>query len=154
MATTADERFLAIAIEEAQACLATGDPPFGAVLVRDGEVIARGRNLAQSTSDPTAHAETMVLRNAGTSTSTLRFPGATLYATWEPCPMCLGAMMNAEVARLVLGGRNRPEDGRFGEYTVERLIELANFGDRLSVTTGVLREECEALVAAWRGQGT
>lgn len=154
MATTPDERFLAIAIEEAQACLTAGDPPFGAVLVRDGEVIARGRNLAQSTSDPTAHAETMVLRNAGTSTDTLRFPGTTLYATWEPCPMCLGAMMNAEVARLVLGGRNRPEEGRFGEYTVERLIELTSFSDRLSVTTGVLREQCEALVASWRSQGT
>jgi tRNA(adenine34) deaminase len=152
MATHTDEDFLAIAIEEAQACLSAGDPPFGAVLVRDGEVIARGRNLEQSTSDPTAHAETMVLRNAGTSTDTVRFPGTTLYASWEPCPMCLGAMMNAEVARLVLGGRNRPGGGRFGGYTVERLIELASFGDRLSVTTGVLREECEAMVASWRDQ--
>jgi tRNA(adenine34) deaminase len=150
MTAAADEKFMAIAIEEARSCLTAGDPPFGAVLVRDGEVIARGRNLEQSTCDPTAHAETMVLRNAGSSSRMVRFPGATLYASWEPCPMCLGAMMTAEVGRLVLGGRTPPDGGRFGDYSVERLLELARFSDRLSVATGVLQRQCEELVAGWR----
>ena len=147
VATNDDERFMWIAIDEALDGLSKGDQPFGAVLVKDGEVIATGRNLEYSTFDPTAHAETMALRNAGTSTKTLRFPGSTLYASWEPCPMCLGAIMAAGCARLVLGGRTR---GQYGNYRVESLIEMAEFADRLSVTTGVLNEESERFVNEWR----
>ena len=147
MITSDDERFMQIAIDEALDGLRKGDQPFGAVLVKDGEVIATGRNLENSTFDPTAHAETMALRNAGTSTKTLRFPGSTLYASWEPCPMCLGAIMAAGCARLVLGGRSR---GQYGNYRVESLIEMAEFADRLSVTTGALNEESERFVNEWR----
>ncbi len=141
-----------IAIEEARACLDAGDPPFGSALVRDNVLIARGRNLEYSSFDPTAHAETMVLRNAGSATRTLRFPGSTLYASWERCPMCLGAMMSAEVGRLVIGGSNALGTGRFGSYSVERLLQLTGFDGRLSITTGVLQPQCEELVGHWREQ--
>ncbi len=147
-----DQQLMQIAIDEALNGLEVGDQPFGAVLSRDGEVIATGRNLENSTFDPTAHAETMALRNAGTSTKTLRFPGATLYASWEPCPMCLGAIMAAGVSRLVLGGRFSGRAGQYSGYSVERLIELAEFQDKLSLTTGVLNEESERFVGEWRAQ--
>ena len=147
-----DQQLMQIAIDEALNGLEVGDQPFGAVLSRDGEVIATGRNLENSTFDPTAHAETMALRNAGTSTKTLRFPGATLYASWEPCPMCLGAIMAANVSRLVLGGRFRGRGGQYSGYSVERLIDLAGFQDKLSLTTGVLNEESERFVGEWRAQ--
>ena len=147
-----DQQLMQMAIDEALKGLEVGDQPFGAVLARDGEVIATGRNLEYSTFDPTAHAETMALRNAGTSTKTLRFPGATLYASWEPCPMCLGAIMAAGVSRLVLGGRFSGRQGQYSGYSVERLIELAGFQDKLSLTTGVLHEESERFVGEWRAQ--
>ncbi len=152
MTTSDDQRFMQIAIDEALDGLRKGDQPFGAVLVKDGKVIATGRNLEYSTSDPTAHAETEAIRNAGISTKTLRFPGSTLYASWEPCPMCLGAIMAAGCARLVLGGRTGGKYGQYGNYRVETLIELAEFGDRLSVTTGVLNEESERFVNEWRAE--
>ena len=152
MTTNDDQRFMRIAIDQALDGLRKGDQPFGAVLVNDGEVIATGRNLEYSTFDPTAHAETDALRNAGTSTKTLRFPGSTLYASWEPCPMCLGAIMAAGCASLVLGGRASGKYGQYGNYRVETLIELAEFGDRLSVTTGVLNEEIERFVNEWRAK--
>ena len=147
-----DQQLMQIAIDEALKGLELGDQPFGAVLARDGEVIATGRNLEYSTFDPTAHAETEALRNAGTSTKTLRFPGATLYASWEPCPMCLGAIMAADVSRLVLGGRFSGQRGQYSGYSVERLIDLAGFQDKLSLTTGVLNEESERFVGEWRAQ--
>ena len=152
MTTNDDQRFMRIAIDQALDGLRKGDQPFGAVLVNDGEVIATGRNLEYSTFDPTAHAETDALRNAGTSTKTLRFPGSTLYASWEPCPMCLGAIMAAGCSRLVLGGRTSGKYGQYGKYRVETLIELAEFGDRLSVTTGILNEESERFVNEWRAK--
>ena len=150
--TLNDQQLMQIAIDEALKGLELGDQPFGAVLARDGEVIATGRNLEYSTFDPTAHAETEALRNAGTSTKTLRFPGATLYASWEPCPMCLGAIMAAGVSRLVLGGRFSGRGGQYSGYSVERLIELAEFQDKLSLTTGILNEESEQFVGEWRAQ--
>ncbi len=152
MTTSDDQRFMQIAIDQALDGLSKGDQPFGAVLFKDGKLIATGRNLEYSTFDPTAHAETDALRNAGTSTKTLRFPGSTLYASWEPCPMCLGAIMAAGCSRLVLGGRTSGKYGRYGNYRVETLIELAEFGDRLSVTTGVLNEESERFVNEWRAK--
>jgi len=145
-----DTELMQIAIDEAVKGLGLGDQPFGAVLAKDGEVIQTGRNIEYSTFDPTAHAETVALRDAGISTKNLSFPGATLYASWEPCPMCLGAIMAAGVSRLVLGGRGSGTGGQYSGYTVEKLIELANFGDKLSLTTGVLQKESEEIVNKWR----
>lgn len=147
-----DTELMQIAIDEAVKGMGLGDQPFGAVLARDGKVICTGRNLEYSTFDPTAHAETVALRDAGTSTKTLRFPGATLYASWEPCPMCLGAIMAAGVSRLVLGGRPGGSEGQCSGYTVEKLIGLANFGDKLSLTTGVLQQESEEILHKWRSE--
>ena len=144
-----DTELMQIAINEAIKGLELGDQPFGAVLVMNNKIIRTGRNLVYSTFDPTAHAETVTLRDAGTSIKTLSFPGATLYASWEPCPMCLGAIISARINRLVLGGRKSKRRSQYGEYTVEKLIELTNVKDKLTLTTGVLQKKSEEIVNKW-----
>lgn len=144
-----DTELMQIAINEAIKGLELGDQPFGAVLVMNNKIIRTGRNLVYSTFDPTAHAETVTLRDAGTSIKTLSFPGATLYASWEPCPMCLGAIISARINRLVLGGRKSKRRSQYGEYTVEKLIELTNVKDKLTLTTGVLQKKSEGIVNQW-----
>jgi len=144
-----DTELMQIAINEAIKGLELGDQPFGAVLVMNNKIIRTGRNLVYSTFDPTAHAETVTLRDAGTSIKTLSFPGATLYASWEPCPMCLGAIISARINRLVLGGRKSRRRSQYGKYTVEKLIELTNVKDKLTLTTGVLQKKSEGIVNQW-----
>ena len=144
-----DTELMQLAINEAIKGLELGDQPFGAVLVMDDKIIRTGRNLVYSTFDPTAHAETVTLRDAGTSIKTLSFPGATLYASWEPCPMCLGAIISARINRLVLGGRKSRRRSQYGKYTVEKLIELTNVKDKLTLTTGVLQKKIEEIVNKW-----
>ena len=144
-----DTELMQIAINEAIKGLELGDQPFGAVLVMNNKIIRTGRNLVYSTFDPTAHAETVTLRDASTSIKTLSFPAATLYASWEPCPMCLGAIISARINRLVLGGRKSKRRSQYGEYTVEKLIELTNVKDKLTLTTGVLQKKSEGIVNQW-----
>ena len=144
-----DVEFMQIAIKEAIKGLELGDQPFGAVLVMDNKVIRTGRNLVYSTFDPTAHAETVALRDAGTSSKALSFPGATLYASWEPCPMCLGAIITARINRLVLGGRTSTRGSNYGKYTVEKLMKLTDVQNKLTLTTGILQRESEKIVNKW-----
>ena len=144
-----DTELMQIAINEAIKGLELGDQPFGAVLVMNDKIIRTGRNLVYSTFDPTAHAETVTLRDAGTSIKALNFPGATLYASWEPCPMCLGAIISTRINRLVLGGRKSRRGSQYGKYTVEKLIELTNVKDKLTLTTGILQKKSEKIVNQW-----
>ena len=139
------EQFMQIALEEAAKGGAEGNIAVGSVIVRDGAVVARGRNVVTSTFDPTAHAETDALRAAGRALRQVDFTGCTLYTTFEPCPMCCGAIMASGISTLVMGARHNPADSRWGSYTVEKLIELARWGDRLQVVTGVLVQECLAV---------
>jgi tRNA(adenine34) deaminase len=98
--------------------------------------------LVPVTKDPTAHAETVALREAAAALGTDDMAGCALYTTFEPCPMCCGALMNANIATLVMGGRPSPDQARFGDYTMERLLELSAWDDRMEVVTGVLVDEC------------
>ena len=136
------ERYMQIALEDAAVGKREGNVAVGSIIVKDGEVIARGRNLVATDKDPTAHAETVALRKAGKSTGEVEFPGATLYTTFEPCPMCCGAIMAAGVSTLVMGGRPAPGESRWGGYTVEALIETTGYGANLEVVTGILTQEC------------
>ena len=79
----------------------------------------------------------------------ISFPGATLYASWEPCPMCLGAIITAEINRLVLGGRTSMRGSNYGKYTVEKLIKLTNVQNKLTLTTGIMQQESEKIVNKW-----
>jgi len=138
----AHERFMQIAMEEARRGAAEGNAAVGSVVVRDEHLIARGRNLVATQSDPTAHAETVALRNAGAATGHTDFSGCTLYSTFEPCPMCCGAILASGVSTLVLGARFSDGSSRWGDYAVERLLEMTGRGDQLRVITGVLARQC------------
>ena len=98
-----DEKWMQIAICEANIAKEENEIPVGAVLIKDGLVLARGHNQPIAKNDPTAHAEIQVLRKAGLKEKNYRLTGTTLYVTLEPCAMCLGAMIHARVDRIVFG---------------------------------------------------
>ncbi len=136
------ERYMRIALEDAATGKNEGNAAVGSIIVKDGEVIAHGRNLVATDKDVTAHAETVALREAGKATGEVEFPGATLYTTFEPCPMCCGAIMAAGISTLVMGGRPAPGESRWGGYTVEGLIGFADYASNIEVVTGILTQEC------------
>jgi tRNA(adenine34) deaminase len=144
------ERFMRMALEEAARGKAEGKVAVGSVIVQGATVVARGRNLVTSTFDPTAHAETVALREAGRALQRVDFSGCALYTTFEPCPMCCGAILASGISTLVMGGRSSPAERRWGDYTVERLIEMAKRSDSIQVVTGILTPEC---VAIRQGEG-
>ena len=130
------------ALAEAEEAGRAGDVPVGAVVVRDGRIIGRGRNRRQATADPTAHAELEALRAASRVIGNWRVEG-TLYVTQEPCPMCAGALVNARVSRLVYGCAN-PKAGAVA--TLYQIATDPRLNHRMDVTSGVLAEECAALL--------
>ena len=140
--TNAHEGFMKIAMEEARLGAAGGNAAVGSVVARDEALVARGRNLVVTQSDPTAHAETVALRNAGAALGHTDFSGFTLYTTFEPCPMCCGAILASGVSNLVLGARFSDGSSRWGGYAVEKLLELTGRGGDLRVITGVLTGQC------------
>ncbi|HEX9207975.1 MAG TPA: tRNA adenosine(34) deaminase TadA [Steroidobacteraceae bacterium] len=138
-----DERFMRRAIELARDAEAAGEVPVGAVIVRDGEILAEGFNRPISTHDPTAHAEMVALRAAAARIDNYRLLGTTLYVTLEPCAMCAGAMVHARVQRLVYAATD-PRAGAAG--SVFDVVHNPALNHRLEVTAGVLGEECAALL--------
>ena len=144
--TRSDEDFLRLALAHAAAALEHDDVPIGAVVARDGEVLAAARNERELRGDPTAHAEVLALRAAAEAAGTWRLGGATVYVTLEPCPMCAGALVLARVARLVYG----PQDPRAGAaYSLYNVVQDPRLNHTMEVTTGVLEEECAALLRAF-----
>jgi len=141
------ERYMRLALEEAAKAKAAGNGAYGAVVVRDGQVIATGRNEATTTSDPTAHAETIAVRNAGMALGTLDLSGCTLYATFQPCPMCCGSILVSGIRTVVIGAvPDDPAQTRWPTYSVDRLVEWLGYQDRVTVITGVLADECRAIL--------
>ena len=139
---TNHERLMRIALEEGEIGAAEGNAAVGSIVVDGETVVARGRNLVASNSDPIAHAETVALRNAGEALQRTDFSGLTLYTTFEPCPMCCGAILASGISTLVMGARPEPGQSRWGGYTVETLIDMTHSTDRISVITGILTQEC------------
>ena len=131
------------ALAEASAAASLGEVPIGAVVVRDGQVIARGQNRRERDRDPTAHAEIRALREAARHLGGWRLPGCTLYVTLEPCPMCAGALVQARVLRLVFGAPD-PKAGAVG--SVVDLLRDAHATHAVEVTTGVCEAECSDLL--------
>jgi len=131
------------ALEEAAAAGLLGDVPIGAVLVHDGRVIARGRNVREYMRDPTAHAEMMVLRQAARHLGGWRLLGCTLYVTLEPCPMCAGAVIQARLSRLVFGAAD-PKAGAVGSVT--DLLRGVRFPHTVQVEGGVREAESADLL--------
>jgi tRNA(adenine34) deaminase len=140
------ETFMQAALEQARLALAAGEVPIGAALVVDERVVAASYNQPISTSDPTAHAEVLVVRAAGKAAANYRLNGATLYVTVEPCVMCVGALVHARV-REVVYGTAEPRTGAL--VSAVRGLELRGFNHRFGVVGGVCEEECRELMQAF-----
>jgi tRNA(adenine34) deaminase len=142
-AQSMDERFMGEALEEARAARAAGEVPVGAVVVLEGRVIGRGHNQPIGLKDPTAHAEVLALRAAAHTAGNYRLPGATLYATVEPCPMCCGAAVLARVARVVYGA---PDPKAGAARTLYHLLDDARLNHQAEVRGDVRGAEAAALL--------
>ncbi len=138
-----DEFYMRRAIELAREAEAAGEVPVGAVIVRDGEIVAEGFNGPISTRDPTAHAEMVALRAAAARIDNYRLLGTTLYVTLEPCAMCAGAMVHARVQRLVYAATD-PRAGACG--SIFNVVQNPALNHRLEVVPGILGEECSTLL--------
>lgn len=141
-----DERFMRRALELATRAESDGEVPVGAVLVRDGEVIAEGWNRPIAASDPTAHAEIEALRAGARALQSYRLAGTTLYVTLEPCPMCAAAMVHARIARVVFGAWD-PRVGAAG--SVFNLLSAPTLNHRVDAFGGVLLDECSERLRAF-----
>jgi tRNA(adenine34) deaminase len=131
------------ALDQARSAARHDDVPVGAVVVRDGRVLARGCNRRELDGDPTAHAEVIALRAAAQAVGSWRLDGCTLYVTLEPCTMCAGAIVLARVPELVFGAVD-PKAGAVGSlYDIPRDPRLNH---RVDVTGGILADECGALL--------
>jgi tRNA(adenine34) deaminase len=131
------------ALRLAQRAAELGEVPVGAVLVKDGEVVAEGWNQPIASHDPSAHAEMVALREASHALKNYRLPGLTLYVTLEPCVMCAGAILHARLDRLVYGA----DDPKAGAVrSVYDVISNPKLNHRLDWTGGVLAEKCGAVL--------
>jgi len=138
-----DAVYMRQALDQARNAWALGEVPVGAVVVKDGDIVATGFNQPIGTHDPTAHAEIMALRAASAILGNYRLPGCELYVTLEPCAMCAGAMLHARLARVVYGAAD-PKTGACG--SIVDLFEQERLNHHTEVTGGVLAEECGALL--------
>ncbi len=141
-----DAKRMREAIRQAKKAAAMNETPIGCVIVRDGKVIARGYNRRNTDGNTLAHAELSAIRKACRITGDWRLEDCTIYVTLEPCPMCAGAIVQARIPRCVIGAMN-PKAGCAG--SVLNLLQVAKLNHQVEVTTGVLEEECAALMTAF-----
>ncbi len=135
-----------LAIGEALQASLEGEVPVGAVLVREGEVLAKNHNRSLSLNDPTAHAEILVLREGAARVGNYRLNGCELYVTLEPCAMCAGAILESRLARLIFGARDEKAGAVQSLY---RLLNDPRLNHRVQVTEGVLAERCREILQAF-----
>lgn len=138
-----DQEAMRIALDEARAALASAEVPVGAVVAVRGEIVGRGRNRSISDRDPSAHAEIIALRAAAQGQGNYRLNRATLYVTLEPCAMCVGAIVQARVGRVVFGAYD-PKAGALGSAI--DLSDSPAFNHRFEVQGGLLADDCGALL--------
>jgi len=141
-----DEKWMKIAISEANLAVNKGEIPVGAILIQDGKLIAKAHNKPILNHDPTAHAEVEVLRKAGKKLKNYRLARSTLYVTLEPCIMCLGAIMHARIERIVFGASD-PKTGVCGSKT--DLTSESFFTHKVKVDGGVLEEENKEILQSF-----
>ncbi|MCF3944029.1 tRNA adenosine(34) deaminase TadA [Oceanobacillus alkalisoli] len=138
-----DEKFMQAAISEAIKARGRNEVPIGAVIVQDGEVIASGYNLRETSQQTLSHAELLAIEAANEKVGSWRLEDCTLYITLEPCPMCAGAIVQSRIKRVVYGAPD-PKAGCAG--TLFNLLEEPRFNHQVEVTSGVLQEECASLL--------
>jgi tRNA(adenine34) deaminase len=140
---TKDEKWMKVAINEANLAMNENEIPVGSVLVLNEKIIAKAHNQPIGNNDPTAHAEIQLLRKAGKQQKNYRLVGSTLYVTLEPCAMCFGAMVHARIERIVFGAKD-PKTGVCGSCM--NLNEANFFNHKISITSGILEKESSELL--------
>jgi len=134
-----EEKFMRMALREADQAGAKGEVPVGCVIVVEGKIVARGHNLREAKNDPTAHAEMVALRKAGKKLGSWRLDQAEVYVTCEPCAMCAGALVLARVKKVVYGCKD-PKAGAL--HTLYRIGRDGKLNHQFEVRSGVLEREC------------
>lgn len=144
MAADKHEHFMRICLDIGAEADKEGNMGVGSVIVRDGEIVGRGRNQIRTAKSPLIHAETDAIADACKNLGTDDLSGTTLYTTMEPCPMCAGAMLQAKIGKWVVGGRFKSV-GRtdLGQYSIESFTKFV--AADVEITSGVFQQECEAL---------
>jgi len=141
-----DEKWMNLALEQARKAEEKGEVPVGAILIKDGLIIAKAYNQPILKNDATAHAEIQVIQKAGKKQKNYRLTGSTLYVTLEPCVMCYGAMMNARIERIVFGAYDN-KIGVCGPF-----VDLKNtniFTHKIDITGGILKDNCRELLQSF-----
>ena len=138
-----DQTFMVEALVEAEKAAALGEVPIGAVIVYQGEIIARAHNLRETTQNATTHAELLAIQQACAKVGSWRLEDMTLYVTLEPCPMCAGAILQSRIPRVVYGARDIKAGCVDSLY---RLLNDARFNHECEVTEGILAEECGGIL--------
>ena len=143
---TSDDKFMRRAIVLAEQAAAVGEVPVGALVVKDGEIIAEGYNQPITSCDPTGHAEIIAMRNACAVLGNYRLSGCDLYVTIEPCTMCVGAMIHARIKRIVFGA---PEPRAGALESQLRLMDENHYNHSIAWQGGVLAEECGEIISGF-----
>ena len=131
------------ALKEAEIAGQLGEIPIGAVIVRNGQIIARGHNLTETSKDPTAHAEINAIRQASQILGGWRLPGCEMYVTCEPCTMCAGALVWSRIEKLYIGTMD-PKAGACG--SLYNIIQDERLNHRIEVETGIMERECSSII--------
>lgn len=137
------DKYMNEAILEAKKAAEAGEVPIGAVVVKDGEIIAKNHNRMHELGDPTAHAEMLAIREAAKKLGGWRLTGCSMYVTIEPCSMCAGAMIWARIEDLYIGSM----DERAGACgSVVNLLDQDSFNHKVNIHTGIMKEECASVI--------
>lgn len=135
--------WMGLALKQAQLAFEQGEVPIGAILVRDGQLIAAAHNEKEQRKDPTAHAEILVIQRAAEAIGSWRLTGADLYVTLEPCPMCAGAILQSRVQKLIYGASDL-KGGATG--SVMNVLDYQLWNHRVDVLAGIREDECALIL--------
>jgi tRNA(adenine34) deaminase len=143
---TLDEKFMLQALKQAEISANFDEVPVGAVIVKDGKIIARGHNLRERSNDPTAHAEIVAIRKACKKLNSWRLEDCTMYVTIEPCAMCAGTLLWTRIKRIVYGAKDPKGGALVSSFS---LFEAENINHHPEITGGVLEERCSSIMSAF-----
>lgn len=141
-----DEKYMSMAIKEARKAYNKDEVPVGAVIVKDGKIIAKGYNIKESKQDTTKHAEIIAIQKASKNLKTWRLSGCTMYVTLEPCTMCAGALIQSRLDRVVIGTMDE-KTGACG--SILNVLKDYKFNHTVELTTGVLEQECKDILQSF-----
>jgi len=143
MSLEIEEKFMKQALAEAKKALKKDEVPVGAIIVKDGKIIARAHNLKESKNDTTKHAEIEAIKKASKKLEAWRLENCEMYVTLEPCPMCAGALIQSRIKKIYIGTMDK-KTGACG--SVLNLLEDYKFNHKVDVQTGILQEDCEKII--------